>query len=235
MRRTSKSGERSSSGLSWHPARNLESLYRSASGRPGVTYTFLALCLAVTLATILDPELYRVFGGVAPRRHWWQPFTAVFEHGWPHFHGSIHLALNLFLILEAGRPCERLLGSARFLLLTLLATAANAITISLTQGVNGSSLVIWAWGPPLFLAMRHAKLRNPDVTRTEAYRRIVRVLVIMYAVVIPAMAVLPYLAGWRGNPLVSLVRANLFHLVATAVGAAVALFFAGAIERRVGG
>jgi len=94
-----------------------------------------------------------VFGGIEPRRHPWQLVTAAFEHGGPGFHGSVHLALNAFLILECGRPAERLLGHARFLALCALSLLANAVTLSLTEGVNGSSLVIWSWGPVLFVAV----------------------------------------------------------------------------------
>lgn len=211
----------------------LAALHDPARGRPVITYGFLVLCLLVTLPSLAFPQLYDILGGIAPRRHWWQPLTAAFEHGWPGFPGSIHLALNLFLILECGRPCERLLGSGRFLLLGVAALAASAGAQTLTEGVNGSSVVIWAWGPPLAAALVWARRRDPEVAATAAYRRLRGILVLMYGVVVLVMGALPYLAGWRGNPLVALLRANLFHLVATGIGILLTGAFAGSIRDRL--
>jgi membrane associated rhomboid family serine protease len=216
------------------PERALSALYASSRGGvPRVTYGFLVLCLAVTIPTLVFPDLYDVLGGLEPRRYPWQLFTAVFEHGWPGFHGSIHLALNVFLILECGRPCERLLGWRRFLALGVLSMLCNALAQLLTEGVNGSSLVIWSWGPPLFVALRWARRRDPAVAHAPAYTRLRGVLVLMYGVIVVVMAVLPYLGGWRGNPLVALVLGNLYHLVAAAAGSGVAVLAAGSIRRRL--
>jgi membrane associated rhomboid family serine protease len=212
----------------------LDALFDSRrSQTPYVTYAFLGLCLLVTLPTLAFPRLYDVFGGIEPRRYPWQVFTAAFEHGWPGFHGAIHLALNTFLILECGRPCERLLGSRAFLTLCLLSLLANAAVLSLTEGVNGSSLVIWSWGPPLFVALRWARRSDPAVTHRGSFARVRGVLVLMYGVIVVAMAALPYLFGWRGNPLVALAIGNLYHGVATAVGVGFALVAAGHIHKRL--
>lgn len=201
--------------------------------RPYVSYGFLSLSLAITIPTLIQPELYDVFGGLEPRRYPWQIFTAVFEHGWPGFHGSIHLALNAFLILECGRPCERLLGWRPFLTLSVAAAAANAGTQLLTEAVNGSSLGIWAWGPPLYLALRRVARRNPAVRETVHYERIRMVLILMYVVVVIAMGAIPYLSGRRGNPILALAMGNLYHLVAAGVGLAFTLVWSRHIESRL--
>lgn len=217
------------------PARALSALYDSPRGGvPVVTYGFLAVCLVVTVPTLFFPNLYGILGGLEPRRYPWQLFTAVFEHGWPGVHGSIHLALNAFLILECGRPCERLLGWRRFVALGVLSTSSNAVAQLLTEGINGSSLVIWSWGPALFVALRWARRRDPGVVEVPAYVRLRGVLVLMYGVIVVVMAVLPYLGGWRGDPLYALVRGNLYHAVATAAGVVFAVLGAGSIGRRLG-
>lgn len=183
-----------------------------------VSLGFLALCFLFTVPVTLAPRLYDLFGGIAPREHPWQPFTAAFVHGWPGLHGSIHIALNSFLILECGRPCERMLGGPRFLLLSVLALIANAAVVSATEGANGSSLVIWAWGPPLYVALRRGANRDPSLMQRAGYQRLMGILVLMYVVITLLMGLLPYAFGWRGNFVEALVRANLFHLVATGVG-----------------
>lgn len=214
--------------------RALDALYEwEPPHRPLVTYGILGLCLLITIPTLIRPELYAVFGGVEPRRYPWQLFTAAFEHGWPGFHGSIHLALNAFLILECGRPCERLLGSPRFLALCLLSLGANAVAQLLVGGVNGSSLLIWAWGPPLFVALRAARRASPEVARDPVHGRLLAILLLIYVAIPLAMTLVPYAAGWRGNPVVGFLRANVFHLVATAVGAGFAAVHVGWIRRRL--
>lgn len=212
-------------------ARALDALFDSRrGGRPVVSLVFLALCVLVTAGSMVFPSLSSLLGGVGEVRHVWQPFTAVLQHGWPGFPAIVHLGLNAFLILECGRPCERLLGSGRFLALCLASTAANAALQMLTEGVNGSSLVIWAWGPPLFLALRHARPEDGDGT---ARARLRGVLIVMYGIVTVAMGLLPYATGWRGNPLEALLRANQFHLVATAVGTLAALLWRQRIATRL--
>lgn len=212
----------------------LAALYDSRrSLRPVVTYAFLGLCLAVTVPTLFRPELYDLFGGIESRAHPWQLFTAVFEHGWPGFHGGVHLALNVFLILECGRPCERLLGHARFLALSLLSMGANAVLQTVSGGVNGSSLVIWSWGPPLYLALRWARQQDPRAAASSSYARLRGILLLMYVAITAAMTALPYASGWRGNPLRAFLLGNQYHLVATAVGGLAAWAYAGPIRRRL--
>lgn len=191
--------------------------------RPVVTYVFLGLCLLVTVPSLFSSSLYRLFSAIEPREHVWQVFTAAFQHGWPGFPAPLHLALNTFLIYECGRPCERLLGHGRFAVLSILALGASAVLQTFTGGANGSSLVIWAWGPPLFVALRWARREDRAVGSSESYQRIRGVLILMYVIIVVAMGAMPYLAGWRGNPFVSLLRANAFHLAATGVGVAFAL------------
>lgn len=211
----------------------LAPLYDRRGATPLFTYGFLALCYAVTLPSLAFPALYDVFGGIAPRTYPWQLFTAVFEHGWPGFPGLVHLALNTFLILECGVPCERLLGPGRFVVLSVGAALANAGMQLVGEGANGSSLVIWAWGPPLALAMIEAHGDDPSVASRPSYGRLRAVLVVMYVVVTLAMPLIPYALGWRGNPLLALVLANQYHLVATFVGIAGALLWRSRIRRFV--
>lgn len=193
-----------------------------------MTYALLALCVLVTVPSLFLPELRDALGGIAPRRHPWQPFTAAFQHGWPGVPAWAHLAANTVLILAVGPACERLLGHGRFLALCALAMAANAGVVAVTEGINGSSLIIWAWGPPLYLALRTGRVDPAERERLGV------LLAIMYVVVTLALAGLPYLYGWRGNPLLALVTGNLFHLVATAVGVGGALAWSDRIRERAG-
>lgn len=208
----------------------LGALYDSRrSGTPVVTYAFLALCVVVTISGLLVPRIEALFGGVGEINHVWQPFTSVLMHGWPGFPALVHLGLNAILILECGRPCERLVGSGRFLLLSVASMIANAGLQFATGGVNGSSLVIWSWGPPLFVALVRRDEAGPAADRLRG------ILVVMYGVLTALMGLMPYLAGWRGNPVIAFLRANQFHILATIIGAIAAVVWRRRIARRLHG
>jgi membrane associated rhomboid family serine protease len=210
-------------------------LYDRQGGSALATRAFLIACYLVTVPSLIYPRLYAIFGGIEPRAHAWQLFTAVFEHGWPGFPGALHLLLNTVLILECGVACERLLGTRRFVALSVAAAIANAGTQLAAEGANGSSLVIWAWGPPLMLAMIEARRLDPAVTSRPAYARARAILLIMYVGVTLAMPLIPFLLGWRGNPLVALLLANQYHLVAAIVGGIFALLYRERIRQRAAG
>lgn len=201
-------------------------------GRTPISWGYLFLCVSLTLLGLVFPSVERLLGSVGEVQHPWQPFTSVFMHGWPGFPALVHLALNSFLILECGRSCERLLGAGRFLVLCLGAAGGSAALQFLTEGVNGSSQVIWSWGPALLVALLWARRRGAS-ERGPGAARIRGVLVLMYLVIIGVMGALPYAFGWRGNPFVALLRANQFHLTATLVGGVAALVWRPAIERRL--
>lgn len=57
----------------------------------------------------------------------------------------------------------------------------------------------------------------------------------MYGIMVLVMALPPYLSGWRGNPGLSLLMGNLYHLVATVVGIAFAWGSAAHIRCRMSG
>jgi membrane associated rhomboid family serine protease len=212
----------------------LDRFYDRASGNAvPVTYAYLGLSVAATVVAMARPDLEAALDGIAPREHAWQPLTAAFLHGWPGVPRWLHLVVNGFLMLRLGPYCERLLGSGRFLLLSVLALAANAAVLTRTDGVNGSSLVMWAWGPPLFFALATARRADPTSPEGPIYRDVQWVLVLFYAVVIVLMAIVPYVYGWRGTLLAALARGNLFHLIATAIGIVFALVLRGWIARRL--
>lgn len=201
---------------------------------PFVAPVYLAACALVELLSYVAPDLHGHLGGVGSDRSIAQQASAVLVHGWPGVPSLPHFLLNAVLIVACGMPCERLLGSGRFLVLCFSSVAANVALQRLTDGVNGASLVIWSWGPPLFLALVVARRSRPGCPRTPSARRLVHVLVVMYFVVTIAMTALPYAGGYRGNVFVALALANRYHATATLVGIALTLAFRARIRSHAG-
>ncbi|HXS74225.1 MAG TPA: rhomboid family intramembrane serine protease [Rhodanobacteraceae bacterium] len=63
------------------------------------------------------------FGPLTMGGEWWRLFTAMFVH-----FGVIHIAFNMWALLQIGRIAERLFGSMRFLLLYVLAGLIASMT-----------------------------------------------------------------------------------------------------------
>jgi len=180
-----------------------------------VTWVFLALCVAVTLAGMIRPGSREVLGGLKPLHSPWQRLTLAFQHGYGGLPPWLHLGLNAILLLRVGRAAERLLGSARFAALTVAAMGGFAVAhLCPRVDGHGSSGVIWAYAPVVFVAIRSGD--------GPGRKGLVALLAVMWIVVTPAMAAVAYAGGFRGNPLMALVLGNLFHVAASVVGIAAA-------------
>lgn len=185
----------------------------------------LAAALVVSLPCFFSEPLRRNLGGVGPALHWWQWITPAFVHGWPGFPGPVHLALNLALLLTAWKTAEGMLGPWRSAVLAAAGLAALAATRALSGiEMNGLSVVLWACTPTLLVIWRN------EAAREELRSRAGGALLVMWGAIGFAMAVLPYLAGWRGNPLQAFLLGNAYHLAGTAAGIPVAVLW----RRRIG-
>jgi len=214
----------------------LDSLFDpKKTGLPIVTLLFLSGCLIVSLPTLFLPDLYEIFGGYKPLNYPWQKWTIAFEHGFYGFPLIVHLLGNGILLWLCGSFCEKLLGTSRFFLLTLTAMLGFALTHSLPfiDG-HGASGVIWAYPPVMFIAMRtYSSMDKASAGSDPGIQKIKMLLVIMWIVISVFMAIIPYFAGWRGNPLTSLFLANTFHISATIVGFVFGLLWRGHIAAKL--
>jgi len=202
---------------------------------PILTYSFLALCVLVTVPSIFIPSLYSYLGGTKPLTSNWQLLTLPFQHGFHGFPAILHLGLDALLLLYCGVFAERLLGRTRFALLTLAAMAAFAVAhqCPVVEG-HGSSGVIWAYAPIVLVALRHERRKLRDGKRLHPYLELGEmVLVLMWGIITVIMTVLVYSLGYRGNPVFALLLGNIFHVSATLVGAALAYTWRDRIRGRL--
>ena len=96
-----------------------------------VSLILAVLCVTVTLISFLFPDTYNAFAHAYPIMYPWQICSGVFLHGSPELTmaGSIgHLIFNLLLVIFFGIMIEKILGSKRFVLMTLGLWTVNAVT-----------------------------------------------------------------------------------------------------------
>lgn len=74
------------------------------------------------------------FGPLTADGQWWRLLTAAFVH-----FGVVHLALNMWVLWDAGRIAERLFGATAFLLIYLVAAAvAGLASVAWNPWVNSA-------------------------------------------------------------------------------------------------
>ena len=102
-----------------------------------VSLMIASLCIAITIISQLNPNMYMTFVFSYPIKYPWQLLTYVFLHGYtpellpPDFPYSPmqltvgHLIYNLFLVLSFGVLIEKVIKSRRLLGLSVTAWLAN--------------------------------------------------------------------------------------------------------------
>ncbi|MFQ5605633.1 MAG: hypothetical protein ACE5HS_20365 [bacterium] len=189
-------------------------------GKPFVTIIIAGSCLLVSVPTFFFPQLYRVFGGLKPLNFFWQKYSLSFQHGFDGFPLILHLGGNLLLLCYCGVFSEKILGAARFLLLTVAAMLVFAGVHSLPwlEG-HGSSGIIWAYSPIVFTTLIIYRKSLPVIAESDSvFQRGIMILIIMWGVITILMTILPYLVGGKGNLFIALILGNIFHAAAVAIG-----------------
>ena len=98
-------------------------------------------------------------GAVVVRHEYWRLFSALFLH-----YGALHITINLCALYILGRPLERLVGTAKFIvgyLLSGLGSSAGVVFLSVigltkaTQLVGASGAIMGVIGISAGLLLRH--------------------------------------------------------------------------------
>lgn len=179
---------------------------------------FLIACLLICIPSSLSGHFFRLFSGELPHTHWWQHISMVFQHGEKGQPAAIllHLGLNLILLFTCGRYTEKLIGSKRFLILSLSAWLFFILTQWISGvWINGASGIIWAYSPFLLWPISQSKkyfIFNESATQAKV------LLFIMWGLVTLIMGFFPLVFNPNHSLGYSFFFGNLFHAVATVVG-----------------
>lgn len=184
------------------------------SGQPVMTYTLMAVCVAVFIAQnipgigshVTNALLYAggfsypasAGGSFQP----WRLLTSVFVHG-----GILHLALNMYTLWVFGQILEPMIGKWRYLALFLISGVFGSVgmlVLAPNQGAVGASGAIFGMFGALLVIQR--KLGGP-------IRQLIVLIVINLAIgIVPIfgsnIAWQAHVGGLVGGLLVGLVLAE---------------------------
>mgnify|MGYP003292955583 CR=1 FL=1 len=194
----------------------IKTIYKK-EGNFWVSLTISLLCVCITLISAIKPSVYESLAYAYPIRNPWQILTGLFLHGSPNLSlpGCIgHLLFNLILVLPFGIMIEKLIGSKRFLLITVIFWVVNLATfytiaaICTPNGENtfgaGISGIAFSYGIiGLFILIQMFKLDKKDMLKQISFYLLLNIILIMLIMI---------------NPFVAGVTSMIVHLVAVVAG-----------------
>lgn len=189
-----------------------------------VSICIAMLCVVVTLISLFMPNTYQAIAYAYPIKYPWQIATGVFLHGAPNLplSGSIgHLIFNLLLVIPFGLCIEKILGSKRFALMSLMLWIVNVLTFYIIafvitpQGETaygaGISGIAFSYGiiglySLFILGKKNFKLMFKQVS----FYLLLNIIIVMIVMV---------------NPYVAGVSSMIVHVVAIIFGIIYAVFY----------
>jgi len=148
---------------------------RESNGNPLVTWTLIGInVLMFIIPTLASPSwlwkpttkelLYwgADFGPLSLHGQWWRLVTCCFLHL-----GIIHIAMNMFILLQAGAFAEAVYGRVRFLLLYMAAGLGGSLASAFRQppivSVGASGAIFGVYGAILAFLLMQRRAVNPGV------------------------------------------------------------------------
>lgn len=200
----------------------IKDIYRR-KGNCIVSIVIALLCILVTTTSTIAPKTYNSLAYAYPPKYPWQICSGVFLHGSPDLSmiGTIgHLGFNLLLVLPFGIMIEKIIGSRKFLILTVCLWIVNALsfyTIAIvatpkgeTAYAAGISGIAFSYGIiGLYSLFRLAKKDVRLMLKQFSFYLLLSVIVIML------LMINPYIAG---------ISSMIIHLIAVLAGVIYILF-----------
>ena len=169
---------------------------------PLVSWIYLGICVLLFLPHAMAPEppdKYLLYGPAVAAGEWWRVLTSNFEHVTP-----LHILFNGLSIYSFGPVVERQVGSARMLLISLIAavlSSATALAFMWSYPSAGASGVIAGW---LGLALPIADGRTRKVL-------IQWTILLVLVSLVPRVAWAAHLGGFVGGLVPGLLIRSAFR------------------------
>lgn len=196
----------------------------------------LAFCISViTILCIIIPQLNALYGldGNIAVNHLIR-LTIPFQHGFNDVSAIIHLIVNLILIWFLGTYLEKIIGSFRFLMISVLScflfVILQRLILSLGQGF---SPIIMTYAGVLFVVITQSKYIKTRSVFEDYYRTIVSIEIILWFVLPIIMTFIPLYYDSNSNLLSSFFLGNIYHIIGGLFGLLCGLFIKKHINKKL--
>lgn len=183
-------------------------------GKPALCITFVISILLVSIWTYFDRNIFELFAMFAPEPlHPWQYFTSYFQHMFYGIGGYkfifIHMSVNLSIIIIFGTLLEKMIGTYRLLILSIIAGSAQQLLFILThKNIRsygaGASGIAYSYIPiALYFILKVANENKEKLFKeTLIYIYIIEICIVWIIVTIVA----PF------------IGTTIYHILATIIG-----------------
>ena len=200
-----------------------------------VSYILVACMFIITLSTILIPELNSLYGvRDGPAVNIFVRLTIPFQHGFDDFSAIIHLVFNLILMWVLGTYLEKVLGSYRFLITTLVSFFMYVLfhRILLLIG-HGFTPILMSYSGVMFVVMaegRYVKTRS----LFEDYFKTLRGVQLGVWLLLPVLMIfVPLYYNSSSSLWQNIFYGNITHVICGATGVALGLVFRQHIRQKL--
>jgi membrane associated rhomboid family serine protease len=200
-----------------------------------VSYILAACMVIITTITIFIPELKALYGvGDGPAVNIFVRLTIPFQHGFDNFSSIIHLVFNLILMWVLGTYLEKVLGSYRFLIATLVSFFVYVLFHRLLLLIgHGFTPILMTYSGVMFVVMaegRYVKTRSIF----ENYFTTLRGVQLGVWLLLPVLMVFVPLYYNSISPLFqNIFYGNITHVLCGATGVALGFVFRRHIRKKL--
>ena len=187
---------------------------RKKYGKPVFCFTFVISILLVSVWTYFDRNIFELFAMFTPSPlHSWQYFTSYFEHIFYGICGYkfifIHMSINVSIIIIFGVILEKMMGTYKLLLLSIIAGFGQQILfILINKDIKiygaGASGIAYSYIPiALYFILKVANKNNKKLFKEVlTYIYVIEICIVWIIVTIAA----PF------------TGTTIYHILATVIG-----------------
>ncbi len=203
--------------------------------KPVISFILASCMVIITVLCILIPQLKSLYGvSDGPAINYMIRLTVPFQHGFDDLSAGIHLGINLVFMWIFGTFLEKVIGSFRYLVITLIAYLLYIIfhRVLLLLG-NGFTPIILAYSGVILVVLSEGKYVKTRSVFEDYYKTLRGVLMAVWIILPFVMAFVPMYFDSGDNLLMQAFYGNIVHVVAGISGVVMGFIYRGHIRSKL--
>jgi membrane associated rhomboid family serine protease len=203
--------------------------------KPVVSWIIVGTCILATIAVLFDSRFEDVFGVYHSQGvNFFTRATAPLVHGYSPVTAMLHLFSTVVLMYFLGTFLEKIIGSFRFLLLTLI---SMAIYVLIHRGMlfigHGFTPVLMTYSGVLLITQLEARFVKTNTVFDDYYRLMWTILGLVWVIIPILFTMAPVYFDSKAKLPQMLLYGNLLNVVGFITGLVLALVFRKDIRDRL--
>jgi len=195
----------------------------------------LALCMiGITVITILIPELKSLYSSDDGSVNILLRLTIPFQHGYDDISAVIHLLLNLVILWFIGTFLEKVIGSFRFLVITLISFFFYILAHRLLVLIgHGFTPILLTYSGVLFVVMLEGRFVKTRSVAEEYFKTLGGIQLFIWLFVPLIMTFIPLYFDSQSSTAQNVFYGNITHLIGGMIGVLGGLYFRNHIREKL--